>query len=94
MSNTGPALGLEQELRIGMLRAQGPGDGIIASAVCGTPITPSAISRRAVCSPAPSTVSGGAAEEQPGLVRFGQQALSEARSRVSGFSVQDALARC
>ena len=90
MSNSGPAPRWNRNSGSGCHRS-GPGLCISASAVCGTPIAPSAISRRAVCSPAPSTVSGAQPSRRPARPASASRRCPVAVSRASGFSVQTLL---
>ena len=90
MSNSGPAPRWNRKAGSGCHRS-GPGFCISVRAVCGTPIAPPAISRLAVWSPAPSTVSGAQPRSRPARSASSSRRCPVAVSRESGFSVQTLL---
>src|ERR1700722_664759 len=87
MSNSGPAPRRNRNSGSWCQRC-GPGSCIRASALCGSPMTPSSISRRAVCSPAPSTVSGAQPTRTPARTAAASRARPAVVSRARGFSFQ------
>ena len=90
MSNSGPAPRWNRNSGSGCHRS-GPGSCIMASAACGTPMAPASMRRRAVCSPAPRTVSGAQPTRRPARPASASSIRPAAASSASGFSIQTCL---
>ena len=90
MSNSGPAPLVNRNSGLGW-KMSGPMYCITVWADNGSPMSPRAIARRAVCTPGPSTVSGATPTSSPAASAFASSSRPLSRSTLIGFSDQTCL---
>ena len=90
MSNSGPAPLANRNSGLGW-KMSGPTYCMIVCADNGSPMSPRAMARRAVCTPGPSTVSGATPTSSPAASACSSRARPLARSTLIGFSDQTCL---